>query len=326
LSGKTYTDEDIALYLLGSQPAEETERLDELSITDDEFVARLQAVEDELVDSYVRGDLTGEKLQAFNSTYLLSQNRRDKVRFASALHDMTNRAVPREQDPGAWSAKKMRGSGVEKPRRMFLGFGPALQWGLAAAALLLVAAGGWLLRETFILRDQVTAAREERSTLQQRMRELESLLAEQGSSISEKERELEQLRERLARTGQDAGTGPEPASLPNVVSFLLAAPLRGASQIPSLAVPTDADYVALQLEVEASNYPAYRAELTEPGGAAAWRSGRLRLRTTLDTKSAGVSIPASLLKPGRYDLVLYGVSSNRPAEVIATYPIKIEKQ
>src|SRR5215471_6935099 len=72
-------------YLLGSLPEKEAERLDELSITDDAFVSRLNDVENDLVDAYVRGELSGEIRERFRSFYLASPKRRAKVRFAETL-------------------------------------------------------------------------------------------------------------------------------------------------------------------------------------------------------------------------------------------------
>ena len=53
-------DDELVRYLLGQLSDEDTERLDEASIVDDEVAARLRIVETDLIDSYVRGKLTGE--------------------------------------------------------------------------------------------------------------------------------------------------------------------------------------------------------------------------------------------------------------------------
>ena len=78
-------DELVVRYLLGALPATETECLDELSITDDAFVLRLRTVEQDLVDAYVKGELSGDTLARFRSRYLASPAQRRKVRFAQAL-------------------------------------------------------------------------------------------------------------------------------------------------------------------------------------------------------------------------------------------------
>src|ERR1700751_1496149 len=75
-------DHVLSRYLLGSLPAQEAERLDELSIADDEFALRLDAVENDLVDAYARGDLSGDALEQFQKFYLSSPRGREKREFA----------------------------------------------------------------------------------------------------------------------------------------------------------------------------------------------------------------------------------------------------
>ena len=50
-------------YLVGDLPAEEAERLDQLSIANDDFAWRLREIENDLVDAYVRSQLSGETLK-----------------------------------------------------------------------------------------------------------------------------------------------------------------------------------------------------------------------------------------------------------------------
>ena len=64
-----YNEDLIVQYLLGSLSEEETESFDELCFVDDEFAERLSAVENDLVDTYVRGELSGPKLGRFDSHY-----------------------------------------------------------------------------------------------------------------------------------------------------------------------------------------------------------------------------------------------------------------
>src|SRR5438045_641500 len=78
-------------YLLGDLPDEERERLDELSVVDDDFCWRLKAAEDDLVDSYVKGELDSESMKLFRAVYLSSPKRREKVRFAETLAAVAER-------------------------------------------------------------------------------------------------------------------------------------------------------------------------------------------------------------------------------------------
>ena len=85
-------DQQLVRYLLGLLPEEEAERLDEQSIVVDEFAARLQCVENDLVDAYVSGALEGDILERFESFYLASPLRREKVKFAERLLAAADRA------------------------------------------------------------------------------------------------------------------------------------------------------------------------------------------------------------------------------------------
>jgi hypothetical protein len=144
---QTYDDRILTRYLLGALGDDETERLDELSIADDDFASRLQVVEDDLVNAYVRGELAGETLEQFRSFYLSSGQRREKVQFAEALFRATYLRPP--------TARRERS-------RTWLP-----EWALAAAACLLLAAVGFLLYQNLRLRDEMKQAQAAIATLRQ---------------------------------------------------------------------------------------------------------------------------------------------------------------
>jgi hypothetical protein len=106
-------DHILTQYLLGELAEEETERLDEMSIVDDEVAWRLRSVENDLVDAYVRGKLSGETLERFKSSYLSTPQRRKRVILANALLSIERQSTP-AAPPLRW-------------------------WAIAAAALLIVA-------------------------------------------------------------------------------------------------------------------------------------------------------------------------------------------
>jgi hypothetical protein len=203
-------DQLITQYLLGSLSSEETERLDELSLTDDEFATRLQVVEDELVDAYVGGELTGQTLQQFDSFYLASPRRRERVKFARVFRTVAEQQALRgaESAPLGVTARPIsQRAGSHRERRLELlpSSGRKWQWGLAVAASLLLVATAWLATENWRLRDQVNQARTEQTAVEQREREL---LARQSSFSSEKEAEVARLRESLDRVKQESAGSP----------------------------------------------------------------------------------------------------------------------
>ena len=88
MSTETYSAETIRDYLLGQLAEAETERLDELSITDEECAERIRAVEHDLVDEFVRGELQGAVLEQFRSSYLTTPKRREATRIAEVLQSL----------------------------------------------------------------------------------------------------------------------------------------------------------------------------------------------------------------------------------------------
>jgi hypothetical protein len=81
----TPPDEVLVRYLLGELPPVEADTLDERSVVDQDFFERLEAVENDLVDGYVRQELTPDLRDRFARGYLAAGDHADKVRFASAL-------------------------------------------------------------------------------------------------------------------------------------------------------------------------------------------------------------------------------------------------
>lgn len=114
------TDKQLTKYLLGLLTPGAVERIDEASIADEEIAARLERLEEDLIDSYVRGALGGKALARFTSHFLSTSHRRRRVAFAAQLA----RAVDRAEKP-------------RRPRR------PPRVWMISlmavAAALVLVA-------------------------------------------------------------------------------------------------------------------------------------------------------------------------------------------
>ncbi|MBK9315804.1 MAG: hypothetical protein IPM55_16395 [Acidobacteria bacterium] len=72
-------------YLLGELPEAWQARFEELFFTDSEIFTQLQIVEERLIDDYVRGQLLSEQREGFETRYLISERRQQKVAFARTL-------------------------------------------------------------------------------------------------------------------------------------------------------------------------------------------------------------------------------------------------
>lgn len=311
-------DRLLTRYLLGALPDEEAERLNELSITDDEFAGRVDALENELVDAYVRGELSGDDLKRFQNFYLASPKRGQKVEFADGLLALERRTAAAAAE--AKTDKKFRTSEVKEksPRfwRMVLFPRFAFQAALMAASLLMLVLSASVLFQNSQLRRQISAASAQRSLGDQRAEELEKQLAQERAAKADALNQLERARE--SRGNLDGL---------KTLAVLLPPPIRGAGQIPTISLRSSTHLVVLVLPLEAADFAAYRAKLRDPGtNRTLWRSESLTAASAGERKTVSISFRAGLLKQQNYVIDLAGVSNRDAAEVIGSYPFRVVLQ
>jgi hypothetical protein len=306
-------------YLLGALPPGETERLDELSVTDDEFAERLQAVENDLVDAYVRGELTGQMLSHFQAFYLASPRRREKVQFAHAFRGVPERAAfPRGATEISRGAPDSRESDIVSVRsgwrRVFTVPRHAWQWGFTAAAVVFVTVAGWVL-ENRRLGAQRDAALAYGRSVEHRTKQLEAQLAK-GSPVPEQKPEVAPgPREPAKKAAPDS---------PVILAFNLAPQMRGTSRIPTVVIAAGVDYITLQLELESAEYTVWRARLRPASGReSVRRSGRLSAYASEDSQIVPVSFPASVLEANLYVVELAGIRAGGSEDLVASYPFRV---
>ena len=75
----------ITRYLLHEVDAQEQEEIEGRYFSDPEYLALLEAVEDELIHSYVRGELSRRQQERFEKFFLCTRARRDRLRMAEAM-------------------------------------------------------------------------------------------------------------------------------------------------------------------------------------------------------------------------------------------------
>jgi len=283
-----YDDRLVTQYLLGSTSGEETDRLDELSLTDDEFAARLDLVENDLVDAYVKGQLGGETLERFESFYLGSPRRQEKVRFAEALAKLTDRPVA-----AAVSSKAARHQWT-------------LAWSFAGVAALLLLAASYLLYENRRIQSEVAEERSRSLTLEKRALELQQRLDRYGTPAT-------------APTPTPPGVAP-----PTILAFLLSPQTRGIGSVAGIVLPTGIDIAAFQLRLESNDFSGFRAALRDAASnQIVWRSGGLKAQSKGNDSVVTVNLPTRLLKAQNYILEVNGVAPGDKEELVNTYAFRV---
>ena len=318
----------IRQYLLDELSEEGQAKVQDRLLCDRQFFDRLVVEENELMDDYLRGALTRQSEEKFESYFLASPERRQRLRFAKAL----KKRISEE----ALSKPRIE----ESPRRKHLfglkGFSlPSFAAGAVAALIFVV--GAWVAIENARLRRQIDNARtaqaewleraqqsERRlSDEKQRNRELTQEIERERSHSSELEREAERLKQ--AREAGRAGIGV------GVVSLALIPGLsREGDQSNQLAnqleIPQGTSRVRLELYPEKVGHKNYRAELRTREGRPIWSGNGLKLRKTISGDQVVVYLRAAILTKGDYVLMLRGVEGAEIQERAGTYYFRIVKE
>jgi hypothetical protein len=82
---KPLNEERLKSYFLGELPAPDAESLEENCALSAELTERAQMIESELVDDYLRGNLSAAESDSFETHYLITEARREKLSLAQAL-------------------------------------------------------------------------------------------------------------------------------------------------------------------------------------------------------------------------------------------------
>jgi hypothetical protein len=328
-------DQQLVRYLLRLLPDEEADRLDEMSIADDALAWRVREVENDLVDAYVSGTLTGETLQRFESSYLSSERRREKVRFAGSFLDAVNRqAGPADTNAKPDSIRPAAGRTAAPSRRAlpyrWIVPRSTMSWRLAAAAALVLLAVGALLFLDVRLRNGLNEAQRQADALNRRAHDLEAQLKDQRAANAEAVQELQRVRSSLAALGQQPAAVTPPDRMgtasrgPTSIALVLLPQTRGVGPIATLAVPQGTDRVTFHLRLESNEFRRYEIALKDPAtGRIVWRSGRLTATSSGDEATVSAIVPANVLKPQHYSLELSGRGADGRAQVAGSYAVRI---
>ena len=327
-------DDELVRYLLKLLPDEDAERLDEASVVDDEVSARLRIVENDLVDAYVSGALAGDRRERFESYYLSSPRRQERVRFAQKfLRAVDRAAAPAGTQPEHEAMRASASVHDEPPRpdrasRVRTMLRSKLGWTLAAVAAVLVIACGTLLFQAARLQNGLIDARRQSDTLERRTRELAQQLDEQRTANAVVVKELERVRESAALASPPAAAAPPvrpgTARETAMTALVLLPQTRAIGPIPAFGVPPGLDHVAFELRLESNDFPRYQVGLKDPASnQIVWRSGWLTTSMSGDRPSVSVLVPASRLRQQHYALDLIGREAAGRADVVGSYAFRI---
>ena len=317
---KTQNENLMTQYLLGELSEDEKQQLEENFFTNDDSFEQLLALEDELRYDYANGGLTPQQRRQFEQRFLTLPGEARRVAVAKAVLDKVAEIEP-VRAPARIIEPEDKPSFFQSLMALFGLQNPVLQFGMAAASVLLLLGGSWLFYQTVKLRSQVEqleVARVEQAQQQAQQANEQQARGDQLNEQLEAERrkraELEQeLAQQQATRGDDNQSAP-PATF---LSFLLTPGLsRDIDSTKRLTIPSNISQARLQLSLKRpGSYQSYQAVLQTLDGANLWSRNLPRS----SGRAVTVTVPAKLLPPGDYVLLLKGKTADGQLEEVDEY-------
>src|SRR5215468_4380285 len=255
-----FNEELIVRYLLGELAEKEQVEVEDQAFGDEQYMQAVLAVESDLIDEYVRGEIPRNRIKQFEKHFLGSAERRDKVEFARALATVT----AEHEAPPAAPVASIR---LTPPREnVFLAFlrslQPAAAFSLAAAALILVFGMAWLVRDGLRLRAQLAQLQAEQREREAQQRALEEQIARERKHNDEITAQLQQgSKQEPTPPPPRQQPSPETQAPPSTVVALALLPglSRSGGGVPALTVAPTVGTVRLLVGIDPQDdYPQFK--------------------------------------------------------------------
>jgi hypothetical protein len=321
----TITDERrevMIRYLLGELSGGDQSALELEFFSDSETFDQVWAIENDLVDAYVRNRLPRRQRELFERHYLQSPKHRERVALAGMLLKTADQTAPVTSSEPAVSWWNKLLESLRGPNLILAG-------AMTTAMLLLAPGASWLLIERNRLNDQLAREQAGRGAQQQREQELSRQIQELEKRIAAERRQNEQANSELTglraelRRIQTRQSAP-PSSQPALLAFLLIpGGVRAGGEMQQLVIPPDVSQTQLRLKAETSDYRNFQFRLRAVDG------GEILSRSNLRSRSPSfvtVTLPARILAAGDYILTLSGVNASGVLEEINSYFFRVTRQ
>lgn len=283
---ETSQTEEMKRYLFHEMPEKEREVLEEHFFEDSEYFYELVELENDLVDNYARGKLTGKDLTRFEQSLTRSPERREKISNARALQTLIAEEKPKSADtiaPTLW----------ERIADFFTLKTSFLQYATGVLAILLACTTGFLLYQNWQARQEFARLQneqqkelDERNDLQKqidRIQQERQVLAKQLESErgekdlikaedDKKQVEIEQLKRRLKNLPQEKNKPAQNSNEINPPKPVLAVSIlptgRGGSGVnPTAKIITTKGNQTARVTVPLPGNKDYASfEITTPSG------------------------------------------------------------
>ena len=301
-------------FLLGDVTETERAAIEDAFLADEENLVRLEIVEDELIEDYLHGDLTGAEKSLFESEFLRTAGRRERVARMQILIDETTarkRVTVSTPEKISWS---------ETVAAFFKN--AAWQTAFAASVLITLAAfGAWLFNRQNVNQPEIVKTE---PTILQSPAPVPSpeATAPENTNLPNANQNKSNSAPKPSPTATPEKPQPPKERETTLAIFILnPGGIRGGAAENRLRVPPQTREIRLRLNLESNNYQSYTARVTTIDGATIYTSPQLKS----NRKSLLLQLPIRKLQPGDYIVELSGINAAGQTESVDDYAFTLQK-
>ena len=319
MTKQTENEQKFARFFFGKMAEDERFAFEDEFAADYELLEEMRAFEADLIEKYVCGFMDSAEKAEFETHFLNTEKRRNKVEFSRRLIVELRQETKEEAEKESvwnWFGK--------------LFFTPKFAFGTAFALLVLVF-GGWFLTRNLETK-QTEIVKNENSANTEIANKNINVNVEKYVVNSNQNTQLN-LETNSNKTPEKSPTPtptktPEPKITPtpetskvapNPVLALFAGTLRADGEINELNLPKNASGATFRLNLKTVDYKIFQAEITDGNGKIIYRSDSLKPQKSL----INLFVPAKNLGKGDYRINLYGKNSAGENESAADFQFRV---
>jgi hypothetical protein len=318
-------------YLLGNLSATEEEAFEEEFFADGETFAHLLAVENDLVDGFIKGELTGTDRRRFANRLLATPEGRQKLENAQALRQHIDNA--KSLAPPAAPVKTPFWQSLLD---FFRPQTPAFQYALMGALLLSTIGLAWFVYKTTDLQRKLEVAENHEPRVLQLQRDLEAARKREDEwqrYLAQQSGQNEALSEQLrSETQRIEEMELELANLkqrqPSIFTAVVAPGIGRGGEPTKITLPLNAEVLKLQLPLppDKHDYPTYSAEVNEADGGRILSQKNLKPQPSRNGKNLVMRVSPRIFKEKTYLVFVKGLMADGRVDNVEAYQFSIDKR
>ena len=310
-------------YLLGEMSEAEQIQFEDAYFIDETRLEQLLAIEDEIINDYLRDELSSEHRRRFEQYFLTTPERTARLEFArdllGAIYESrpttANASMAPERRSRWWQALLAR----LRMRNLVLAFA-------AAAAILLLIGGLRLYNESARRKSYIEQMRAELGDLYQQRQVLDEQIAAQRSRNEELLQDLQHNDEERKRLEEEINRLQQSQRAVLSVQLIPSGTRVGGQKPVRLVIPTGKQIVQLKLRFSTDRkYRSYHARIRTAGGEEALNVTGLRSTSSAAGGLVSLDLPSTVFAAGDYVITLSGVTNEGSLEEVEDYPLTVTK-